>query len=434
MDPWKHGSVESAHGAIHAERRPDRSRGRALLSFLREDARLTGAKQACGEGACGACSVLVDGALLTSCTIPLERMAGRSIVTVEGIPAPEMDIYVRAFSEAGAVQCGFCTPGMVLAAKALLDRNRRPDAARGPRRAAAEPVPVHGLREDRAGGARSPHGCDGERPCSPAPAASRAGIGARGFRRSTQTLKARGRARYVDDIWEPGMLYGAVLRTPHPRARLLSLDVSAARGLPGVAVVATWQDIPGKRFIGSVVPDWPTLVAVGESRATSATRWRSWPPSRPRSHARPSASIKADYEVLPPVRSPAEALAPDAPALHPAGNVLSRMESKRGDAGGALASAAHVVRASFTTPFTDHAFMEPESALACPPDARRRRPRTHGRAERLRRPALHRGNARPSPGQGARGLRVRGRGVRGQGRPDRPAHRRPARRGFRDGR
>jgi aerobic-type carbon monoxide dehydrogenase small subunit (CoxS/CutS family) len=103
--------------------------GRSLLSYLRDEAGLTGAKRACGEGACGACSVLVNGALLTSCTIPLERIAGRSVVTVEGIPPSEIEAYVRAFSEAGAVQCGFCTPGMVLAAKALLDRNPDPSPA-----------------------------------------------------------------------------------------------------------------------------------------------------------------------------------------------------------------------------------------------------------------------------------------------------------------
>ena len=100
--------------------------GRTLLSYLRDEARLTAAKNACGEGACGACSVLVDGALLTSCTVPLERMSGRSVVTVEGIEPGEMEIYTNAFADAGAVQCGFCTPGMVLAAKALLDRNADP--------------------------------------------------------------------------------------------------------------------------------------------------------------------------------------------------------------------------------------------------------------------------------------------------------------------
>ena len=95
---------------------------RTLLSYLRGDALLTGAKNACGEGTCGACSVIVDGSLLTSCTIPLAKMAGKSIITVEGIERAEMDAYVRAFSDAGAVQCGFCTPGMVMSAIDMVKR------------------------------------------------------------------------------------------------------------------------------------------------------------------------------------------------------------------------------------------------------------------------------------------------------------------------
>ena len=133
--------------------------GRTLLSFLRDEARLTGAKNACGEGTCGACSVILDGALRTSCTLPIERVEGRTVLTVEGIPEGEMKVYVRAFAEAGAVQCGFCTPGMVLAAKALLDRMPGPRAVRGARGAAPQPVPMHRVREDRgcrpAGGAIS---------------------------------------------------------------------------------------------------------------------------------------------------------------------------------------------------------------------------------------------------------------------------------------
>ena len=103
--------------------------GRSLLSWLRDEARLTAAKNGCGEGACGSCSVIVDGRLLSSCVTALERMEGKSVLTVEGIDGPEMQCYERAFSEAGAVQCGYCTPGMVLAAKALLDRNPLPGAS-----------------------------------------------------------------------------------------------------------------------------------------------------------------------------------------------------------------------------------------------------------------------------------------------------------------
>jgi selenium-dependent xanthine dehydrogenase len=353
--------------------------GRTLLSYLRDEARLTAAKNACSEGTCGACSVIVNGAALTSCTIPLERVAGKSITTVEGIPGPELGVYVEAFSEAGAVQCGFCTPGMVIAAKVLLDRNPNPTELQvraglrrnlcrctgyvkivdGVMRAARlrrgeADVPPASSRTDRAG-ARGK-------------SARAEGVGAR-MRRVDAAAKVTGQARFVDDLREPGMLHGAALRTPHPRARLVSLDVSAARALAGVAVVATWEDIPGRRFTGHVLADWPTLVAVGEVTRYVGDAVALVAAESPDIARHALELISAVYEVLPPVRSPSEALAPGAPALHPQGNVLSRLALKRGNAEAALSAAAHVVEASFHTPFTDHAFMEPESALAYPPDA-----------------------------------------------------------------
>jgi aldehyde oxidoreductase len=347
--------------------------GRSLLSYLRGEALLTGAKNACGEGTCGACSVIVDGSLLTSCTIPLEKIAGKSIVTVEGIQKPEMDAYVRAFSESGAVQCGFCTPGMVIAAKTLLDKNPTPTQAQvraGLRRNLCR---CTGYQKIIAGvllAARYRNGGGGTAQAAGGAAVGAAepvGIGSR-LRRVDASTKARGNAMYVDDFSEPGMLVGAALRTPHPRARLLSLDVSAARALAGVAAVATWSDIPGNRFTGHVIADWPTLVAVGEvtryiGDAVALVAAESLEIVR-----QALSLIQAEYEVLEPLRSPEASLAPGAPAIHQQGNVLTHLELKRGDAVKAIASAAHVVNGSFTTPFTDHAFMEPESALAYPPD------------------------------------------------------------------
>ena len=354
--------------------------GRTLLCWLREEARLTGTKLACGEGACGACSVLVNGALLTSCTIPLERIAGRSIVTIEGISHGEMDAYVRAFSAVGAVQCGFCTPGMVLAAKALLDRN--PDPGQEQVRAAlrrnlcrctgyAKIVDGILLAARLRRGMAEQAEPESRAPVPPAGGkadASDAGLGARLLRVDAAT-KVRGEARYVDDLSEPGMLHGAVLRAPHPRARLLRLDTSAARALAGVAVVATWKDIPGNRHIGSVVADWPTLIAEGEITRYVGDAIAIVAADTPARAREALGLIRTEFEVMDPVRSAQAALAPGAPAIHSTGNVLSRMAVKRGDADGALALATHVVQACFSTPFTDHAFLEPESALACPPDA-----------------------------------------------------------------
>jgi aldehyde oxidoreductase len=344
--------------------------GRTLLAFLRDEARLTGAKNACGEGTCGACSVILDGALRTSCIMPIERVEGRSVLTIEGIPESEMKRYVRAFAEAGAVQCGFCTPGMVLAAKALLDRTpdpTPPDVRAGLRRnlcrctgyakiVDAVLLAARYRREEGAGAMSAARVEPGFR------------VGAR-MPRVEAEAKIRGTASFVDDLSEPEMLHGAVLRSPHPRARLVSLDVTAARALPGVSVVATWEDIPGNRYTGSVIPDWPTLVAVGEETRYVGDAIALVAADTPDRAREALGLVQARYEVLPPLSSPEAAMAPGAPSLHPGGNVLSKLLLKRGDARGTLGSAAHVVEGTFATQFTDHAFMEPESALGYPPDA-----------------------------------------------------------------
>ncbi|MGO9411992.1 MAG: selenium-dependent xanthine dehydrogenase [Spirochaetia bacterium] len=347
--------------------------GRSLLSWLREDRHITSAKNGCGEGVCGACSVIVDGAARPSCTMPLERLEGKTVLTVEGISGPEMDCYVQAFAEAGAVQCGFCTPGMVISTKALLDGNPDPDE-RQVRTALrrnlcrctgyAKIVEAVGLAANlrKALAAGTAHGGRAAEP-------KRAGVGER-LVRLDAAAKVRGSARYVDDLFEPGMLFGAALRSPHPRARLLSLDVSAARSLPGVAVVATWEDIPGARHTGHVIPDWPTLVAVGEETRYVGDAIAFVAAETPARAREALDLIVASFEKLPPVASPEAALAPGAPRIHANGNILSELVLHRGDAEAALESSTHVVEQRFTTPFTDHAFMEPESALGYPPDSK----------------------------------------------------------------
>jgi len=347
--------------------------GRSLLSWLREEARLTAAKNGCGEGTCGACSVIIDGALRSSCTMPLQRLEGKTVLTVEGIAGPEMDCYERAFSEAGAVQCGYCTPGMVMAAKALLDANPNPDERQvrtGLRKNLCRCTGYAKIVEavTLAAGYRQTLGSGEHQAARAARSATRRGVGERLSRVDAPT-KVRGSAQFVDDLVEPGMLYGLALRSKYPRARLLSLDVTAARALSGVAVVATWEDIPGSRYTGHVMPDWPTLVAVGEETRYVGDAIALVAAESPARAREALDSIVVEYEELPPVTSPEAALAPGAPQIHAAGNVLSRLVLHRGDAEAALAASAHVVEARFATPFTDHAFMEPESALAYPPDS-----------------------------------------------------------------
>ena len=102
---------------------------RRLLDVLREDLRLTGTKEGCGEGECGACSVLIDGEVVDSCLVAVGQVEGREITTVEGVAdRGRLTALQQAFIEHGAAQCGICTPGMLLAARVLLERTTRPSA------------------------------------------------------------------------------------------------------------------------------------------------------------------------------------------------------------------------------------------------------------------------------------------------------------------
>jgi xanthine dehydrogenase molybdenum-binding subunit len=175
-----------------------------------------------------------------------------------------------------------------------------------------------------------------------------------------------GEHRFVGDLVEPGMLHGALRFSDHPRALVRRIDTSAAEQHPGVVAVVTWRDVPGERFQGLIVRDWPAFVAEGEE-----TRYvgdvLAAVAAETRDAARAAAAlVEVEYEVREPLADPDAALAPDAPPIHPGGNLLSTSVVRRGDVDAALAGAAHVVRDTFTTQRIEHAFLEPEAALAVP--------------------------------------------------------------------
>lgn len=291
------------------------SGGMSLLAYLREEAGLTAAKLACGEGVCGACSVIVDGSLQRACVLPLEKVEGKSVLTLEGLDKAEADLLADCFARAGAVQCGYCTPGMVLAAKVLLDATPQPTEAQVRASIRINLCRCTGYAKIVAAilDAARRRGAGLGRPAQPQAAPAADGIGSR-LVRVDAVEKALGKALYVDDIPAPGALVGAVLRPPKARARLLSLDVSAARALPGV-VVATAADIPGKRFTGHIIPDWPTLLAPGEECRYVGDAVALVAAVDGASARAALAAIVAEWEELEPLHNPEEALAPGAPQL-----------------------------------------------------------------------------------------------------------------------
>jgi xanthine dehydrogenase molybdenum-binding subunit len=356
--------------------------GETLLELLRDRLGIRTVKDGCApEGSCGACTVLVDGRPVVTCAQPAERAAGREVVTLAGLAPDVRTAWADAFMAAGAVQCGYCTPGIVMKAEGLLRRTPDPtrdevvralagnlcrctgylrivDAIRSvavARRAGAGDGAAVGGAGFAAAGAAA------------APAVTSGVAGARGVGARVEPLDGRdlvlGEKPFVRDISAPGMLHAALRFSDHPRAVVRRIDVARAAAAPGVVAVVTAADVPGERIVGLIFRDWPVFVAEGET-----TRYVgdvvAAVAARTRREARAAAAlVDVEYEVLEPVTDAVAALAPDAPAVHARGNLLSTSVVRRGDAAAALASATHVVRERFTTSAIEHAFLEPEACL-----------------------------------------------------------------------
>ncbi len=334
-----------------------------LLEYLRKDERLTSVKVGCDEGVCGSCSVIVNGKAVRACTLTVAKVNGKSVTTTEGLSEREREVYGWAFGEVGAVQCGFCMPGMVMSAKALLDANPAPSGAEVKSAIRYNLCRCTGyakVEEAIQMAARALR--DGE-----THEVRRAGakVGERTVRAEAKE-KLLGTGEFVDDMQIPGMLCGAVLRAKYPRAMVKRIDIAAARRLPGVQAILTAKDVPGERMLGHVVNDWPVMIAEGEETRYVGDALALVAGTTNEAARRAVELIHVEYEEHEPLLSPQAALAVGAPRLHPKGNVLGTTVVKRGDVDRAIAESPHVVTQRYSTPRQEHAFLEPESALAVP--------------------------------------------------------------------
>ncbi|UZW14587.1 selenium-dependent xanthine dehydrogenase [Clostridium pasteurianum] len=334
-----------------------------LLEYLREREDLISVKNGCSEGACGACMIIVDNRPMRACILSISKIQNKEVLTVEGFSQREKDVFAYSFAEAGAVQCGFCIPGMVVSAKALIDKNNNPTseevkaAIRGNICRCTGYVKIEKailmaaeiLRENREIPIEDEDGKVGER-----------------FHRIDAIRKTLGRAKYVDDIKMPGMIYGSALRTKYPRALVKNIDVSRALKYPGVEAVLTAEDIPGKRYLGHIVKDWPALVAVGEETRYIGDAVALVAAKSKKILEEALALIEVEYEKLKTVTTPEEGLKKDAPKIHSKGNLLVKEVLRRGNAEEAIKNSKYVVTYKYSTPFTEHAFLEPECAIGVP--------------------------------------------------------------------
>ena len=336
-----------------------------LLRYLRDELRLTSVKDGCSEGACGTCTILVDGKAVKACVLSTKRAAGKEIVTVEGLSEAEREAFVYAFGAVGAVQCGFCIPGMVMAGKALLDQNPNPSEAEIKKAIRGNVCRCTGYKKIIEGIALAGAILRGEASVDPAlEEGEDYGVGARAFRTDVRD-KVLGRGEYCDDLYLDGMAHASAVRSQYPRARVLDIDPSAALALPGVLAVLTADDVPHNK-VGHLQQDWDVMIAKGDITRCVGDAVCLVVAENEAVLKQAKELVKVDYEPLEPVRTIQEARAADAPILHPGGNLCQQRHVTRGDARAALAQSKYVVTQSYRTPFTEHAFLEPECAVAFP--------------------------------------------------------------------
>jgi aldehyde oxidoreductase len=336
----------------------------SLLHYLREIQGITSPKDGCApQAACGCCAVQVGDKALLACVTPLKKLEGASVTTTEGMSEYRQAVFAHAFVEKGGVQCGFCIPGIVMQANSLIDKNPAPS-------------------RDEIAKALTPHlcRCTGYKKIVDAIEYAAAAIRAEEeIPRPTSSGKVGerhpkydafrlvlGQRPYVADLKLAGMVYGALKFSDHPRARVLAIDTSKAAALPGVIRIFTAADVPGDRTIGLIKQDWPLMIAVGEETRYIGDVLAGVVAESEELARQAVALIEVAYEILTPVVDPFQALQPEAPKIHPGGNILSKTVIRRGEVDRLLAESTHVTSGRYQTQTIEHGFMEPECCIARP--------------------------------------------------------------------
>jgi aldehyde oxidoreductase len=332
-----------------------------LLAALREELDITSPKDGCSPtGQCGCCTVLVDGKAIVSCQQSLEKVAGSQITTLEGVSQNERDAFANAFAACGGLQCGFCIPGIVVRAKAQIDKKgadlKREDMARH--------LGAHLCR--CTGYVKILDAIETVAKSQTCEVITTGGLGVRVMKLEAEAL-ALGDRGYIDDMRVTGMLHAALVFTKHARADVLAIDTHAALKQPGVKAVFTAADIPGELMMGIIYKDWPVMIPVG-GRTSYAGDVLAIVVADTRMNARNATSyVAVSYSPLAPITDARKAIAStDVAVWKTDSNILSKSSYKRGDCDAAIASSDFVVRELFTTQRIEHAFLEPESTLAVP--------------------------------------------------------------------
>jgi xanthine dehydrogenase molybdenum-binding subunit len=335
--------------------------GESLLEVLRTRCGIMSTKDGCQpQGQCGCCVALVDGLPKTTCAVPAASIEGKEVTTLEGLSQDERRLIADCFVATAGLQCGFCIPGIAMRAKAFLERSPSPDREQIARALSGHLCRCTGYAKILDAIELLPRARRGEVEVQSRTAE---GVGCSLGRYAGRELTLGDRP-YVDDLDAPGMLHGAVALSRYARARVVRIDTTAASAVPGVELVVTAADVPGKRWYGLLYDDWPGFVAEGEQVRCVGDMLAAVAAVDEETARRAAALVEVEYEPLEPVLDPFAAMADGAPQVNPRhGNVLSETRVTRGNVERALSESAQVVTGTWTTQRVEHLFLEPESAV-----------------------------------------------------------------------
>ncbi len=335
----------------------------SLLNYIRDIEEITTVKEGCSpQSGCGSCSVLINNIAQLSCITQMKKVEGKSVITPDGLDDYRKRVFTNAFVEKSGVQCGFCIPGIVMQAVSLL--NKKPNPTR-------HEIAV-GLQPNicRCTGYKKiidsiEYAADAIRELKeiPEPIINSTGVGKRYPKYNAKNM-VLGASPYVADVKMDGMVYAALKFSDYPRAKVISIDSSKAKALKGVLKIITSVDVPGNRYTGLIVKDWPIMISEGEETRYVGDVIASVVAVSEKIAREAVNLIDVNYEVMIPITDPFIALKEDAVKIHPNGNVLSETKINRGDVKGAISKSEFISKGTFTTQVIEHGFLETECAVA----------------------------------------------------------------------
>lgn len=335
---------------------------KSLLRFLRDDLHMHSVKDGCSQGACGTCTVLVGDASKRSCVVKLSKLGDTEVLTNEGLTDKEKEAFTYAFTKAGAVQCGFCIPGMVMSGLAVIRKNPNPTEEEVRKGIKGNICRCTGYKKIVEGILMAAAILRGEMDIYYEE--DEAKVGSRADRLDAKE-KIQGTGIYADDIEMEGMVYGSCVRTKYPRAKFVDIDYSEALKLDGVLGVLTAEDVPNNK-VGHIQQDWDVFIKKGEETRSLGDALCFVVAESPQILEKAKKLVRVELEELEPVSTIKEAMDPNSPKIHSAGNLCQERHVSRGDAKKALEECKYVVTETYTTPFSEHAYLEPECCVAFP--------------------------------------------------------------------